>query len=206
MGSVHMSSAPGDLLAEARQGTESARGALLENHRNYLELLARVEIGRRLRNKVDIADLVQETFLEAHRNFQLFRGTGDREFAAWLRGILSTRIALVVRHFVGTKRRDVRREERLELDLDESSRLLDRSLLALQSTPSQHVVRHEQGVLLAEALARLPDDYREVMVLRHLEELTFPEVAQRMQRSVGSVKQLWVRALDRLRGLLKEMT
>ncbi|MGQ0637718.1 MAG: sigma-70 family RNA polymerase sigma factor [Planctomycetaceae bacterium] len=193
-------------MAQALQGAESARGALLETYRNYLELLARVELGRRLRNKVDTADLVQETFLEAHRKFHYFRGRSEQEFAAWLREILTTKTALLVRHYVGTKGRDVRREVPLETNFDESSRLLERSLVALQGTPSQQVAQREQGVLLAEALARLPEDYREVVVLRHMEELTFPEISRRMGRSVGSVQQLWVRALERLRGLLKEMT
>src|SRR5579872_3033397 len=95
-----MAADPGNLLVEARQGGDAARGALLETYRNYLELLARIEIGRRLQTKVDAADLVQETFLEAHRNFAMFRGQEEEEFAAWLRGIMAARIANLVRHFV----------------------------------------------------------------------------------------------------------
>src|SRR5579862_9125971 len=81
------------LLLRAQQGEEGAQGALLETYRNYLELLARIEIGRRLQTKVDADDLVQETFLEAHRNFGLFRGHQEAEFVAWLRAIMATRIA-----------------------------------------------------------------------------------------------------------------
>jgi RNA polymerase sigma-70 factor (ECF subfamily) len=201
-----MSLNPGHLLREAREGADEARGALLESYRVYLDLLARVEIGRRLRKKVDASDVVQETFLEAYRNFGTFRGSSEAEFVAWLRSILAARIANLVRHFVGTQARDVRREEGLEIDLDQSSRALDRGLVALQSTPSQQVVRREQGVLLAAALARLPDEYREVVVLRHLEELPFPEVAARMGRTVDSVQKLWVRALARLRQSAKDFS
>jgi RNA polymerase sigma-70 factor (ECF subfamily) len=201
-----MSLNPGHLLREAREGAGEARGALLESYRVYLDLLARVEIGRRLRKKVDASDVVQETFLEAHRNFGTFRGSSEAEFVAWLRSILAARVANLVRHFVGTRARDVRREEGLEIDLDQSSRALDRGLLSLQSTPSQQVVRREQGVLLAAALARLPDEYREVVVLRHLEELPFPEVAARMGRTVDSVQKLWVRALARLRQAAKDFS
>jgi RNA polymerase sigma-70 factor (ECF subfamily) len=178
----------------------------LESYRVYLDLLARIEIGRRLRKKVDASDVVQETFLEAHRNFGTFRGSSEAEFVAWLRSILAARIANLVRHFVGTQARDVRREEGLEVDLDQSSKAIDRGLFALQSTPSQQVVRREQGVLLAAALARLPDEYREVVVLRHLEELPFPEVAARMGRTVDSVQKLWVRALARLRQSAKDFS
>ena len=201
-----MSLNPGHLLSEAREGDDEARGALLESYRVYLDLLARVEIGRRLRKKVDASDVVQETFLEAHRNFGTFRGSSEAEFVAWLRSILAARIANLVRHFVGTQARDVRREEGLEIDLDQSSRALDRGLFSLQSTPSQQVVRREQGVLLAAALTRLPDEYREVVVLRHLEELPFPEVAARMGRTVDSVQKLWVRALARLRQSAKDFS
>ncbi|HTN75592.1 MAG TPA: sigma-70 family RNA polymerase sigma factor [Pirellulaceae bacterium] len=196
---------PDRLLLLARQGDDAARGALLENYRHYLDLLARLEIGRRLQTKVDTADVVQETFLEAHRNLKSFRGSGESEFVAWLRSILSAKVSNMVRHYIGTQGRDVRREQALEINLDHSSRLLDRGLFAIGSTPSQHVAKCEVGVLLAAALAQLPDDYREVVVLRHLEELTFPEVAARMQRSVDSVQKLWVRALLRLKQLMRNV-
>lgn len=197
---------PEALIILAQQGDEGARGVLLDSYQNYLELLARLEIGRRLQNKVDTADLVQETFLEAHRNFKLFRGCTEAEFVGWLRGILAAKVCNLLRHYLGTQGRDVRREQGLEINLDQSSRMLDRGLFAQESSPSQHLVRREQGVLLAEALARLPEDYREVLVLRHLEELPFPEVAQRMNRSTDSVQKLWVRGLAKLRELMKEVT
>jgi RNA polymerase sigma-70 factor (ECF subfamily) len=87
----------------------------------------------------------------------------------------------------------------LAVDLDQSSRVLDRGLVAAQSTPSQQASRREQAVLLADALGRLPQDYREVIILRHLEGLTFPEVARRLGRTVDSVEKLWARGLARLR-------
>jgi RNA polymerase sigma-70 factor, ECF subfamily len=83
--------------------------------------------------------------------------------------------------------------------------LIDRGLFAIQSTPSQHVAQREQGVILAEALSKLPHDYREVVVLRHFEELAFPEVARRMERSEDSVQKLWVRALASLRQIMQEV-
>ncbi|HVX14042.1 MAG TPA: sigma-70 family RNA polymerase sigma factor [Pirellulales bacterium] len=194
-----------DLLTQAKGGSEVARGELLEGYRVYLELLARVELGRRLQTKVDAADVVQETFLEAHRNFGLFRGAREPEFVAWLREILAGRICNLLRHYLGTQCRDLRREQGWNVDLDQSSRAIDRGFFALQSSPSQHVAQREQGVLLAEALSRLPADYREVVVLRHFEELPFPEVANRMQRSVDSVQKLWVRALANLKQAMQEV-
>jgi RNA polymerase sigma-70 factor (ECF subfamily) len=74
------------------------------------------------------------------------------------------------------------------------------------SSPSQQVMRGEQSLLVAEAMARLPEDYQTVLVLRHLEGLTFPQVAERMGRSVDSVEKLWLRGLTRLKREFAEVT
>jgi len=195
-------SEPQSLLHIARTGDPEALGRLLELYRSYLGLLARLQVNRRLQGKVDPADLVQETFLAAHRAWPEFRGTSERELVAWLRTILAARVANLARHYFGTQGRDVRLERELAAELDQSSRVLDHGLLAVQNSPSQEASRREQAVLLADTLGQLPEDYREVLILRHLEELTFPEVAERMGRSVDSVKKLWARALDRLRRIL----
>jgi RNA polymerase sigma-70 factor (ECF subfamily) len=190
------------LLPLARAGHADALGQLLERYRNYLELLARLEIGRRLQSKVDAADLVQETFLDAHATFAEFHGATERELVAWLRQVLAFNLASLVRYYCGTRRRDVGLERELAADLDASSQALDRGFVATTSSPSHQAARREQAVLLADALGRLPDDYREVIILRQLQGLTFPEVARQMDRSVDSVKKLWVRGLARLRGAL----
>jgi RNA polymerase sigma-70 factor (ECF subfamily) len=195
---------PESLLALARAGDRAALGELLELHRSYLALLARLQIGRRLQGKVDAADLVQETFLEAHRNFARFRGTEAAEFVGWLRQILAANLALLLRRYLGTQRRDARLERELAVEVDESSRVLDRGLLAASSSPSSRAARREQGVRLAAALEQLPEAYREVIILRHLEGLSFPEAARRMDRSLDSVKNLWTRALGQLRRSLGE--
>ena len=96
----------------------------------------------------------------------------------------------------------MRLERELALELDASSRDIDRKLVAPGSSPSQHAARREQAVILADALERLPVHYREVIILHQLEDLGFAEVAGRMGRSVDSVKNLWIRALTRLRRLL----
>ena len=195
---------PERLLRLARAEDGAALGQLLEVYRGYLALLARLQIGRRLQGKVDAADLVQDTFLEAHRHFAQFRGTTEAELVEWLRQILVGLLANLVRRYFGTQRRDVRLEREMADQMAESSRVLDRSLVAAFSTPSQRAARREQAVLLADALGRLSPDYRVVIILHHLEELTFPEVARRMGRSVEAVKKLWSRALARLRRAVGE--
>jgi RNA polymerase sigma-70 factor, ECF subfamily len=197
-----MTADPEQLLREARVGNAATLGQLLELYRRYLALLARVQIGQRLQGKADASDLVQETFLEAHRQFGNFRGTTEAQFVCWLRKILAANLADLLRRYLGTQGRDVRLEREIEGAFDQSSVLLDRGLVAEQSSPSQQAAGREQAVLLADALARLPDDYRDVLVLRHLEGLTFPEVARRMGRSLDSVEKLWMRALARLRQLV----
>jgi RNA polymerase sigma-70 factor (ECF subfamily) len=121
---------------------------------------------------------VQETFLHAVRDVAQFRGSHDKELAGWLRQILAARLADLVCLYCGTQGRDVRLEQALQVELDHSSQLLDRGLVAPLSSPSQQAVRHEQATWLAWALEQLPEDYREVLVLYHLEECAFPEVAR----------------------------
>jgi RNA polymerase sigma-70 factor (ECF subfamily) len=190
------------LLTSARAGSGPALGQLLELYRSYLTLLARLQITRRLQGKVDAADLVQEAFLKAHRHFVQFRGSTESELVGWLRQILASTVANLVRHYYTAQRRDVRLERELAADLDQSSHVLDRGLLAKQSSPSQRAGRREQAVLLADALGRLPEDYREAVILRQLQGLSFPDVARAMNRSVDSVKKLWARALAQLRDSL----
>jgi RNA polymerase sigma-70 factor (ECF subfamily) len=190
------------LLILAKAGEGSALGELLQRYDNYLKVLARVGIDQRLQGKVDPSDLVQETYLEAHRDFANFRGSGEPELAAWLRQILAHNLANAVRHFAGTQARDVRLEQQLQADLDRSSQAWDPGLVARSSSPSHQAARREQMVLIADALARLSPDYREVLILRHLQGLTFPEVARRMERSLTAINKLWVRALDRLKEVL----
>ena len=193
---------PVRLLGRARTGDGVALGELLGHYRNYLKLLARVQIGHRLQGKAGSSDLLQETFVEAHRNLGLFRGTTEAEFVAWLRKILAGRLALLFRRFLGTRGRDVRLERELTMELDQSSLVLDHAFVAPGSSPSGQLARREQAVRLADALERLPEHYREVIVLRHLGGLTFQQVARRMGRTEDSVQKLWVRALASLRRTL----
>lgn len=197
-----MTALPEQLLLEAKAGDPDSLGRLLGQYERYLSLMARLQIGKRLQGKVDPADLVQETFLDAHKNFARFRGDNEGQFLAWLRQILAGKLAELFRRYLGTQGRDVRLEREIVDAFDRSSVLLDRGLVAVQSSPSQQAARREQGVILANALAELSEDYREVIVLRHLEGLTFPEVAARMGKTLDSVDKLWMRALIKLRELL----
>ncbi|AWM42530.1 sigma-70 family RNA polymerase sigma factor [Gemmata obscuriglobus] len=189
-------------IRDARAGDREALGGLFDRYVNYLTLLARVQIGRRLQGKLDPADAVQEAFLQAHRHFSNFRGSTEAELAAWLRRILACVLSNTVQHYLGTQARDPRLEQVIAADVDRSSAALVGRLAAPGPSPSEAACRHERAVLVADALARLPDDYREVVLLRFAEGLAFAEVAARMGRSVDSVEKLWVRGVVRLRQLI----
>jgi RNA polymerase sigma-70 factor (ECF subfamily) len=188
---------PEELLERARAGDLESFGHLLSQYRNYARLLARTLIGTTLRLRLDPSDLVQETFLEAHRDFPRFAGSTERELLAWLRRILARNLADQARRQKAGLR-DYRRQVSLEAMLDRSSARMQRALAAVVSSPSAAAAQREQAVLLADALAGLPPDYREVIILRNLERLRFEEVAARMGRSPGAVRMLWTRALERL--------
>jgi RNA polymerase sigma-70 factor (ECF subfamily) len=192
------------LLQHARAGDADARGRLLDGYRNYLGLLARLQLGHTLQGKADPADAVQETFLKAYRDFDQFRGTTEPELLGWLRRILATTVTNLARHYLGTRGRDVRLERRVADELERSSQALDGAFVAPASSPSERAQRREQAVLLADAINSLPPAYGEVIILRHLEELSFPEIARRLGRSVDSVKKLWVRGLAQLRERLED--
>jgi RNA polymerase sigma-70 factor, ECF subfamily len=197
---------PEMLLSLAKAGSGAALSRLLDRYRGALEVQARLQLGRRLRAKLDIDDLMQELSLEAHRDIAQFRGRSEGEFVCWLRKVFSTILSNQVRRYLGTRRRDLRRERRFVNRSDDTSwAVVDRNLLAPQSSPSQQAVRRERAELLAAAMERLPLAYREVILLRNIEGLSFADVAARMGRTEDSVKNIWLRALNRLRRMLGDV-
>jgi RNA polymerase sigma-70 factor (ECF subfamily) len=192
------------LIERARLGLTDELGQLLESYRNYLHLLATTHIDSKLRAKIGASDLVQETMVGAYRDFAQFRGHNERQLLAWLRRILINRLHVLVQRHVLAEKRDVRREIPLEevgAALSRSTARLDAGLFLADRapSPSSHVIQRENGVLLADHLARMPAPYREVLILRNLRGLTFEEVAQRMGRKTGATRMLWLRAIRQLR-------
>lgn len=185
------------LLAQARAGDDAALGRLLEGYRRHLRLLAATLIGATLRVQLDPSDLVQETFLDAHRDFSHFAGAGEAEWRAWLRRILTRNLADQARRF-DAQARDLDRHESLEDLLERSGEAVERALIDSQASPSGLALREEQAAQMADALARLPADYREVIVLRHYQGLPFEDVAQRMGKTSAAARKLWTRALEKL--------
>ncbi len=191
-------SAAAALLVVAGAYSAAQKEALLP-YAPWLQLLARMQIDTRFQGKFAASDIVQQTLLEACRDLPQFRGTTEAELLAWLRQILAHVLAHEIRRYRGTQQRDLDREVSLEDALAQTSQRLGDMLADPGPSPSARVSQREQEVLLADVLAKLPDDYREVIILRNLEGLSHEEVARRMGRGTGAVRMLWVRALAALR-------
>ena len=190
------------LLSQALAGSRECFGRLLHRHRNYLKLLVTTQLEQKLRRRVSASDVVQETFLEANRDFPQFRGKTQGEFSAWLRRILVNNLHKVVEQHVLAAKRDVRREvtlEQLASSLEQSTARLETILPDTGTSPSGDAQQHEMEIALADHLAELPDDYRSVIVLRHIEDLSFDLIGEKLERSAGAARMLWLRAIQALR-------
>lgn len=198
--------APELLIGAARRGNREALGELLQRYDNYLKLLLCGRLDSRLQSRVNASDVVQETFLEAHRDFAQFRGNHEAQFAAWLKQILSNNLARAIERHVKAQKRNIRKElpaAPFDTEGGRSECRLDAIAADKGRSPSAEVRYRETLFQLADRMAGLPDDYRRVLTLRHLEGLSFNQIAQKMDRTSGAVRMLWLRALDSLRSRMK---
>jgi len=192
----------GRLLGEAKQGNADSLGQLLQNYENYLKLLAHTQLDDKVRQRVSPSDVVQETMLEAHCDFHGFRGSSDGEFVAWLRKILVNNLARAVEKHVLAAKRDVRREVskiQINASIDQSAMRIESILADNHPSVESDASLQEQLVQLGNALAELSPDHRDVIVMRHIESVSFATIAQRIDRSVGATRMLWLRAIEQLR-------
>lgn len=188
----------------ARQGDESARNHLFAAGRSFAAIIARVQLHRRLKTKVDPSDLVQQSLLEAHRGFDDFQGQTPHDWLAWLKQIVTRNALDADKHYRGAACRDLRREQP-QMASGDSNGTAHCSPIDPAPTPSQFLSGCERELRLAEALEQLPNDYRQVILLRNVERLTFDQVASQMNRSRGACQMLWMRAVDQLRTRLQDL-
>lgn len=183
-------------LQAARQGSREAMGKLLETCRAYLLLVANRELPADLRAKGGASDLVQETFLDGHRNFGRFKGETEEELLAWLRGILLNNLSTFDRYYRQAAKRQIARETSLERSRKDGQAAL--ALPAATASPSWQVVARDEADALDQAIARLPDDCRRIIVLIHVEYHSFAAAAAAMNHSVDATRRLWGRAVHLL--------
>ncbi len=175
----------------------------LERFRDFLLLLARMQLDERHQAKFDASDVVQQTLLEAHEKRDRFRGSTDEELAAWLRQSLKNNLLDAFRA-LGRAKRDVAKERSLDALIDESCSRIEAWFEAVQSSPSQHAAKEEQLIQLARALAELPEGQRESIVLHHLKGWSLAEVSGHLGRTDSAVAGLLNRGLKKLREVLAE--
>lgn len=186
----------GRLLNEAQEGCNDSMTHLLEPCREYLMAVAKSELDSWLRVKIGASDLVQETFVAAYKKIKDFRGTSEPEFLGWLRTILLNNLATNVRSYRFTEKRRVDREIPLTQAVTRAS--------PTTKNPLSELLHAEKAERVHLAIKKLNDDYRQVVELRILKQLSFDEIGRRIGRSEEAARKLWVRALVVLSELLED--
>jgi RNA polymerase sigma-70 factor, ECF subfamily len=189
-------------LPAARSGSLEALGRVLESCRDYLLLVANKELDPKLQAKGGASDLVQQTFLEAQRDFARFRGDSEDELLAWMRRLLLHNLADFNRRYRETGKRQAGLETRFQSD---SAVCTPAEFPAANiPTPSGQAMAHEEDEALNRAMQQLPEDYRRVLVWRYQEERSFEEIGKQLQRTPNAARKLWLRAVERLRQELEK--
>jgi RNA polymerase sigma-70 factor (ECF subfamily) len=188
-------------LAAARAGNVQALGETLEGCRRYLLWVARREFDPALSPKAGASDMVQETFLEAYRDFDQFHGSTQEELLAWLRCLLLHNVANFARRYRDTAKRRLDGETSLEglCGHGTAAELADPA-----PAPVQETLLHEEGELLGRAIEQLPEELRRVVKMWYEEELSLEEIGRRLGRPASTVRLRWYEAIGQLQRRLAE--
>lgn len=189
-------------IDSAKSGQTETLGFLLNAYTNYLKILAEEQLDCRLRSRLNASDIVQETLLEAFRDFHLFRGCFADEFRSWLRRILIHNLMRTAEKHLTASKRDIRNEFSFTQTSSlsgQSKGRIDWLFVDHSNSPSAVVCEQEKRHLVAKAIAALPRDYQEIIELRHVDGLEFSEIAKRLGKSSGACRMLWLRAIERLK-------
>src|SRR5262245_2526788 len=196
-----------ELLDAARHGDEAALAVLVERHRSRLERMVRLRMDRRLQGRVDPADVVQDAYLTVRGKFPKYSTDPHLPFFLWLRLEVGQKLVDVHRFHLGTKMRDAGQEVSLHQGAlpPVTSLSLAEHLLGKLTTPSRAAMRAELKLRVQEALNSMDPHDREVLILRHFEELSNAEAAQVLGIKPSAAVNRYVRALKRLKGVFQGM-
>jgi RNA polymerase sigma-70 factor (ECF subfamily) len=197
-------SEPDDLLHRAKTGDERALAELFARHRPRLRRMIRLRLDRRLAGRLDPSDVLQEAYLDLARRFPEYAANPGLPFYPWLRSLTGQKLTDLHRHHLGTKMRDAGQEVSLYRGAlpPVSSASLANQLLGRLTSPTQAAIRAEMQIRLQEALNSMDPLDREVLVLRHFEELSNSETAQVLGLQKSAASRRYTRALFRLRDIL----
>jgi RNA polymerase sigma-70 factor (ECF subfamily) len=194
-----------DLLRAAESGDDVAGQRLLARHRRRLRQMVAIYLDRRLTARVDPSDVVQEALADAARGLSDYLRERPLPFYPWLRQFAWQRLLQHHRHHICAQRRSVAREVSWDLALpDQSANALADRLMANGTSPSRRMIRDELRRRVQTALDRLAPRDREILVMRHLEEMSAADIAAILGISEGAVRVRLLRALARLRALLDD--
>jgi RNA polymerase sigma-70 factor (ECF subfamily) len=193
-----------DLLHRAGQGDKEALGELFGQHQERLRRMVLLRLDRRLQGRIDPSDVLQEAYLEFSRALAEYLRNPALPFFLWLRMITGRKLLALHRHHLGTKVRDAGREVSLHRGAlpQASSVSLAAQLLGRHSSPSQAAMRAELQIRIQEALNSMDSLDREVLALRHFEQLSNAETASVLGLNPTAASNRYVRALKRLRKIL----
>lgn len=186
------------LLQQAIEGDREALGSLLEFHRPYLVILASRELDPLVSARLSGSDIAQQTYLEAVRGFDNFRGKSPPEFMAWLKQILANNLVEATRVHLQAQKRSVRKEFQ-PAGSAHGRAGLPRQIASEGSSPSSRAMRGERAVQLANMMQALPEDQFEAIRLRYIEGWSVAGISERLERSESAVAGLLKRGLQGLR-------
>ncbi len=194
-----------ELLRAAATGDVSAGQRLLSRHRGRLRQMIAVYLDHRLAARVDPSDVVQEALADAAQGLAGYLRDQPLPFYPWLRQFAWQRLLQLHRHHIQAQRRSVEREVPWDMALpDRSADALADRLLASGTSPSRRLMREELRGRVQAAMDQLPARDREILVMRHLEEMAAAEIAAVLGISEGAVRVRLLRALTKLRNLLDD--
>jgi RNA polymerase sigma-70 factor (ECF subfamily) len=193
-----------ELLAHAKGGDPDAVNRLLERHRDSLRRIVQLRLDQRIQQRIDVSDIVQDVLVEANRRLQEYLAHPAMPYHLWLRQIAQDRIIDAHRRHRASAKRSVDRERQLAVPAagDHSTIQLAAQLAGHELTPAAAATQQEMAELVEAAIARLPDQDCEIIIMRHYEQLSNQEIAQALGLTEPAASMRYLRAIRRLKELM----